>query len=161
MTIEQKIFSKLEPHAKRIRDGEGNDFDYLPAVLLQLMEEQKCQAKLLNDNANLLASIKSAADAIGSQNKEHAKTIESAAQRRMEQIENTLFSTNEKIAMLASEHSVSAKRTDERLSEIILQIGTIGSNASQSYTNFMRLLISGLIASTLMIGLAVAILQRH
>ena len=61
MTIEQKIFSKLEPHAKRIQDGEGNDFDYLPAVLLQLMEEQKQHAKLLGDTAKLLDSIKSTA----------------------------------------------------------------------------------------------------
>ena len=172
MTIEQKIFSKLEPHAKRIRDGEGNDFDYLPAVLLQLMEEQKRQAKLLNDNANLLVSIKSTADTIGLQSKEQFTAMESAAQSRMEKIEtafnnaqaqlqNAQSSISEKIAMLASKHFEHATRTDESLSEISLQVGTIGGDTKRSHTNFMRLLIAGLIASTVLIGLAVAILQRH
>lgn len=59
MTIEEKILSKLEPHARRIREGQGNDFDYLPAVLLQLIEEQKRQTKLLDDTASLLNIIKS------------------------------------------------------------------------------------------------------
>ena len=87
MTIEQKIFSKLEPHARRIKDGEGNDFDYLPAVLLQVMEEQKRQAKLLDDTAKLLDSIKHAADTIGVQNEAKITAFESAAQRKMEQME--------------------------------------------------------------------------
>ena len=75
MTIEQKIFSKLEPHAKRIQNGDGNDFDYLPAVLLQLMEEQKRQAKLLDDSAKLLDSLKSTADTVGVQNKAQIKSL--------------------------------------------------------------------------------------
>lgn len=111
MTIEQKIFSKLEPHAKRIKDGEGNDFDYLPAVLLQLMEEQKRQAKLLDD--------------------------------------------------LASAHAAHTTQINEGLSAIGLQIESLGSSTQRSHVKFMRLLIAGLVASAVMIGLAVAILQRH
>ena len=61
MTIEQKILSKLEPHAKRIQDGDGNDFDYLPAVLLHLIEEQKRQAKQIEDTTKLLDSLKGTA----------------------------------------------------------------------------------------------------
>ena len=111
MTIEQKIFSKLEPHAKRIQNGDGNDFDYLPAVLLQLMEEQKRQAKLLDDSAKLLDSLKSTADTVGVQNK--------------------------------------------------AQIKSLADGIQQSHVKLMRLLIAGLVTSTVMIGLAVAILQRH
>ena len=75
MTLETKLFSKLEPHAKRIQDGDGKDFDYLPAVLLQLMEEQKRQAKLLDDTAKLLDSLKSTADTVGVQNKAQIKSL--------------------------------------------------------------------------------------
>lgn len=44
MSIEQKVLEKLRPHAKRINDGIGNDFDYFPAVLLQVLEDQKAQS---------------------------------------------------------------------------------------------------------------------
>lgn len=125
MTIEQKIFSKLEPHAKRIKDGEGNDFDYLPAVLFQITEEQKRQAKLLDDTAKLLASIKNAVDAARVQSKEQITEFEAAAQRKMEQMETAI------------------------------------NDKQNQLLKFMRLLIAGLVTSTVMIGLAVAILQRH
>lgn len=172
MTIEQKIFSKLEPHAKRIKDGEGNDFDYLPAVLLQLMEEQKLQAKLLDDTTKLLTSIKSTADTIGVQSKAQINAFESAAQRKMEQMEtaikdtqtqlqNSQSSISEQIAVLASAHAAHTTQTNEGLSAIGLQIESLGSSTQRSHVKFMRLLIAGLVASTVMIVLAIAILQRH
>lgn len=172
MTIEQKIYSKLEPHAKRIKDGDGNDFDYLPAVLLQLMEEQKHQAKLLDDTAKILASIKSTADIIGLENKAQITAFESAAQTKMEQIEtaiknaqtllqNSQFSMSEQIAVLASAHAAHSTQTNEGLSAISLQIESLGSNTQRSHVKLIRLLIAGLAASTIMVGLTVAILQRH
>ena len=36
MSIEQKLLTKLQPHADRIAAGSSNDFDYLPAVLFAL-----------------------------------------------------------------------------------------------------------------------------
>ena len=172
MTIEQKIFSKLEPHAKRIQNGDGNDFDYLPAVLLQLMEEQKRQAKLLDDSAKLLDSLKSTADTVGVQNRAQITAFESAAQRKMEQMEtvvkdtqtqlqNSQSSISEQIAVLASAHAVHAMQTNEGLSAIGLQIKSLADGIQQSHVKLMRLLIAGLVTSTVMIGLAVAILQRH
>ena len=122
MTIEQKLFFKLEPHAKRIKDGEGNDFDYLPAVLLQLMEEQKRQARLLDDNAKLVDSIKNTADTIGAQYKAQITALESAAQRKMEQLETAVkdaqnqlqilqSSISQQISALANVHAVQAMTT--------------------------------------------------
>ena len=64
MTIEQKILSKLAPHAKRIKDGDGNDFDYLPAVLLQVLEEQKRQSQTLDDVKKSLAAMDNKADGL-------------------------------------------------------------------------------------------------
>ncbi|MEO5607522.1 MAG: hypothetical protein ABIR13_08070 [Polaromonas sp.] len=172
MTIEQKIFSKLEPHAKRIKDGEGNDFDYLPAVLLQLMEEQKRQAKLLDDTAKLLDSIKSTAVSIGMESKTQITAFESAAQRKMEQMEaaikdtqtqlqNSKSSVSEQIVRLASVQAEHTTKTNERLSAVGLQIELLGGSTQRSHVKFTRLLIAGLVGSTAMIGLAVAILQRH
>lgn len=172
MTIEQKLFSKLEPHAKRIKDGEGNDFDYLPAVLLQLMEEQKRQARLLDDTAKFLDFTKITADAIGVQNKAQITAFESAAQRKMEQIEtavkdaqnllqNLQSSISQQISALASVHAVQAVQINEGLSTIGLQIKSLVNGNQQAHVKFMRLLIAGLVGSTAMIGLAIAILQRH
>lgn len=172
MTIEQKILSKLEPHAKRIKDGEGNDFDYLPAVLFQLMEEQKRQAQLLDDTAKLVASIKSAADTIGVQSKAQVAAFESAAQRKMEQMEaaikdtrtelqNSQSSVNQQIAVLASAHAAHTAKTTEGMSANALQTESLANSTQRSNAMFMKLLIAGLVASAAMIGLAVAILQRH
>ena len=151
MTVEQKIFSKLEPHAKRINDGEGDDFDYLPAVLLHLMEEQKHQAKLLDDTTKLLVtSIKTASDTIGVQNKD-----------TQAQLQNSQLSVCEQIAVFANAHAAHATQTNEVLSAIGLQIESLGSSSQRSHALFNRLLIAGLVASAVMIGLAVVILLRH
>ena len=172
MTIEQKIFSKLEPHAKRIKDGEGNDFDYLPAVLLQLMEEQKRQAVLLNNTAKLLDSIQSTAVTIAVQSREQITASESAAQRKIEKIEAVIkdahtqlqtsqSSMSEQIVKIASAHAEHTKKTNEGLSAIGLKIESLVSITERSHVKFMRFLIAGLVASTVVIGLAIAVLQRH
>ena len=172
MTIEQKILAKLEPHAMRIGEGRGNDFDYLPAVLLQLMEEQKRQAKLLDGTASLLEIIKSTGDTIGVQGRTQITAFESAAQKKLEQIEtainssqtqlqNTQSAMSEQIAVIASAQAAHAKQVNESLSAIALKIESFSSNTRRSHVNSVRLLISGLVASTAIIGLAVAILQRH
>ncbi len=172
MTIEQKIFSKLEPHAKRIQEGDGNDFDYLPAVLFQLMEEQKRQAKLLDDTAKFLESIKSAADTIGMQSKAQVTAFESAAQRKMEQMEtvfadrftqlqNSQSSISEQIAKSVNAHAVHVVQTNDGMNAIDLQNKSLANGTHQSHIKLVRLLIAGLVAAGAMIGLAVAILQRH
>lgn len=172
MTIEQQLFSKLEPHAKRIEHGDGNDFDYLPAVLLQIMEEQKRQTKLLDETAALLASVKSAADAIEIQIKGQITSFESDTQRRMEQVDaaikdtqtklqNSQSSLSEQIAVFDSTHTEHSKQTKEGLSAVGMQTDSLISTTQRSNVLFKRLLIAGLVASTVMIGLAVAILQGH
>ena len=172
MTIEQKIFSKLEPHAKRIQDGNGNDFDYLPAVLLQLMEEQKRQAKLIDDTTKLLDSLKSSADTVEVQNKAQITAFESTTQRKMEQIEtaikdtqtrlqNSQSSIGEQIAVFANTHAGHAIQTNEDLNAIALQIKSLANSTQHSHVKFTRFLIAGLVASIGMIGLAIVILQRH
>jgi hypothetical protein len=197
MAIEQALISKLEPHAKRIRDGDGNDFDYLPAVLLQLLEEQKRQAKLLDDTAKLLASVKIAVSALGEKSEVQIAEFERGAQVKMEQIatatkntqtqlENSKSSISEQISVLTSAHaehttqisdgqsaigqqisvlaSANAGHTTQTIngqSAIGLQIESLGATTQQSHLKLMRLLTVGLVASTIMIGLALIILQRH
>lgn len=172
MTLETKLFSKLEPHAKRIKDGEGNDFDYLPAVLLQLMEVQKQQSQQLDDNAQLLDSIKGTVVSIEPASKTHIAAFEFTAQTKLEQLEvaikntrtqiqNSQSSISEQIVKIASAHAEHTKNTNEGLSAIGLKIESVESIAERSHVMFVRLLIAGLVASTVVIGLAIAILQRH
>jgi hypothetical protein len=172
MTIEQKILSKLEPHAKRIQDGDGNDFDYLPAVLLQLIEWQKRQAKQLEDTAKLLDSIKSTLDNFGVENKVQISAMDSATQRKMDRLETVLKDTQiqlrnsestitEKIGVLTNSHAVHVIQTTDVLSSIGLQIKSFAHATQQSNLKLLRLLIAGLVASIGMIGLTIVILQRH
>jgi hypothetical protein len=136
------------------------------------MEEQKRQAQLLDDTAKLVASIKSTADTVGVQNKAQVAAFESAAQSKMAQIgtaikdtqtqlQNSQTSVNEQIALLASAHAANAMQTNEGLNANGLQIQSLASDTQRSHALFMKLLIAGLVASAAMIGLAVAILQRH
>jgi len=172
MTIEQMLFSKLAPHTKRIKDGEGNDFDYLPAVLLQLMEEQKRQSQQLDDTAKFLDSIKSTVVSNAAASKTHIAAFENSAQRKMEQLEATIKDIqtqiqnsqsllSEQIVGIASAHAGYATKINEGLSAIGLQIESLGASNQRSQVKFTRILITGLVASTIMIGLAIAILQRH
>ena len=142
MTIEQKILSKLQPHAKRIQDGDGNDFDYLPAVLLQLIEEQKHHAKQLEDTAKLLDSLKRTIDTIEVASKAQITALGSATQRKLDQLQVALKDTQsqleksqstiaEQIAVSANSHAAYAMRTAEGLSNAAPLVATItGSTMS-------------------------------
>jgi hypothetical protein len=154
MTIEEKLFLKLEPHAKRIKDGEGNDFDYLPAVLLHLIAEQKRQAQLLDNNAKFLDLIKSAVDAAGLQNKANTADLQM-------QCQNLQTSIGDQIGMLGREHEMSSEKTNEGLKAVSSEIEALVKDNQKSHSKVMRFVIAGLVGSTLMIGLAIAILQRH
>lgn len=176
MAIEQALISKLEPHAKRIRDGDGNDFDYLPAVLLHLLEEQKRQAKLLDDTAKLLTAVNIAVTTIGEKSKEQISAFERGAQLKMQQIETatknnqTLLESSksaiiQQITVLADAHAAHTTQTSNGQSAIGLQIESLDATTQQSHVQstqkFKRLLIAGLVVSTILIGLALAILQRQ
>jgi hypothetical protein len=172
MTIEQKILLKLEPHSKRIKDGEGNDFDYLPAVLLQLIEEQKRQTKLLEDATSILDSVRSKADEVRVQSKEQIIEFEFTALNKIEQMESMIkaaqtqlhnleSSTSEQIRLLATADEMHANQANEGFNSLELQVKSLANANQQSNTKFMRLLIAGLVGSAAMIGLAVVILQRH
>jgi hypothetical protein len=67
----------------------------------------------------------------------------------------------EQIAVFANAHAAHTTQTNKVLSAIGLQIESLGSSSQLSHTLFNRLLIVGLLASTVMIGLAVVILLRH
>lgn len=172
MTIEQKILSKLEPHAKRIRDGEGNDFDYLPAVLLQVLERQQHQVKLTGDTVILLSSIEKTVIAMSAQSRTQITSFEDATQRKMEEVEtaikdmrtqlqNSQMAASEQIAVYVGAHQARAIQTNEGLSAIDLRIESFSVSSKRSSAKFMRFLIAGLIGSVTAVGLAIAILQRH
>lgn len=172
MTIEQKIFTKLEPHAKRIQDGNGNDFDYLPAVLLQLIEGQKRQATQIENAAKHLDSLQSRTVAVGLQTKEEIAAFDSATQSKLQQLGTALqdaqiqlqssqASIKQEIAFFSKSHGLHAVQTAEGLSAIGSQIKLFVDDTQQAHVKILRFLIAGLVTSTVLLGLAIVILQRH
>ena len=54
MSLKDKTLNKLQPHAERIVEGENDEFDYLPGVLVHLLQEQE---KHSEDNIKQLAEF--------------------------------------------------------------------------------------------------------
>lgn len=114
--MNKKIYAKLEPHAQRINAGEGNDFDYLPAVLLHLIEVQKEQAKLLNASVTALDAYKSTTEIFGADVKEGIAGLRKSQLTITEQIkalDNILQQAHQKLTRLL-------------LVGLVVSIGTIG-----------------------------------
>lgn len=57
MTLQEKLHAKLQPHTDRINEGNNDDFDYLPAVLLHLLEEQKLQSQSTKKDIDGIISL--------------------------------------------------------------------------------------------------------
>ena len=75
MNIEQKICAKLEPHAQRIHSGDGNDFDYLPAVLLHVIKKQSLHQEILDSFVEILRSNENTAVVIGTESKDYLSKL--------------------------------------------------------------------------------------
>ena len=54
MSLKDKIVNKLQPHADRILEDKNDEFDYLPGVLVHLLQEQEKQSI---DNVKHLAAL--------------------------------------------------------------------------------------------------------
>ena len=147
MTIEQMLLAKLEPHSKRIKDGEGNDFDYLPAVLLQLLEVQKRHSQQLDENAKFLDSIKNKAASNAADSKTQIAAFEISMQTKLVQLEAT---TKDLKAQIENAQTLLGK-----------QIEFLIAGNQRAQAKFLRLLIAGIAATIVTIGLAITILQRH
>lgn len=147
MTIEQMLLAKLEPHSKRIKDGEGNDFDYLPAVLLQLLEVQKRHSQQLDENAKFLDSIKNTAASNAADSKTQIAAFEISMQAKLVQLEAT---TKDLKAQIENSQTLLGK-----------QIESLIAGSQRAQAKFLRLLIAGIAATIVTIGLAITILQRH
>ena len=106
MTIDQRIITKLQPHSQRISLGEGQDFDYLPAVLLHLIEEQSRQEKLTKEHANSIQLDISNVKNI----------IERTASRNQEQISAFEGEVNSRFTIIVDAIKKSASKTQEQIS---------------------------------------------
>jgi hypothetical protein len=54
MSLEKKLSEKLRPHADRIVAGNNNEYDYLPAVLLHVVEGQTHQLEAAKESSEAL-----------------------------------------------------------------------------------------------------------
>ena len=143
MTIEKLLSAKLEPHAKRIKDGNGNDFDYLPAVLLQLLEEQDRQSQLFTSTLksqqaeaqSSLLAIESKIESIAEQNRQ-SHLLATALKNQQTETQSGLLTTGKKVESLQNNYQLAQHK-------------------------LTRWLAVSLAANVVAIALAVVILQRH
>jgi hypothetical protein len=119
-----------------------------------------------------LDSLQSATVAVGLQTKEQIAAFDSATQSKLQQLETALqdaqikFQSSqsmirEDIAVLSKSHALHAVQTTEGLSAIGSKITSFADDTQQAHVKIVRFLIAGLVTSTVIIGLAIAILQRH
>ena len=165
MSIEQKLLAKLQPHADRIRAGNGNDFDYLPAVLLQVVEGQRQQAQAVADASTTVArkldetevsisSIKTTTERVGAQSLRQMDLAVASTNERLEVISKNL---SEAVHQFADD-MVKAK---ERLVTIEASIVALTVTSRKEHHTSHRLLIVSLVSTAILICLGVLFLLRH
>lgn len=154
MSIEQKLLTKLQPHADRIASGSGNDFDYLPAVLLQVVEGQKRQAQAVADAATTVArKLDETEVSISS-----VKTMtEQVGVQSWRQMDLAITATNERLDAI----SVKLNEAAQKLIATEAAIAVLNASSRVEHRKSHRLLIVTLVSTVIAICLAVAIVLRH
>ena len=154
MSIEQKLLTKLQPHADRIATGSSNDFDYLPAVLLHVVEGQKQQVQAVADAAVTVTRKLDETEVSISSVK---ATVEQVAAQSRRQMEMDLVATNEKIDAISLQLNAAAQKS------IAMEAAAGASTASfqKAHRKSHRLLILTLVSIAISICLAVVVALRH
>lgn len=150
MTIEQKILEKLRPHAERIKAGQNNEFDYLPAVLLHLIEAQKAQTTLSADQTTDLCKNFERLQASFTQRLEAAgQSITNNLKEEISQANQDVEDRHEELITLLTEQSQTLEN----------KLDSLESSVAVLKVTNQRLLIMNLIATVIAIGLGFRLLM--
>ena len=165
MSIEQKLLTKLQPHADRIASGSGNDFDYLPAVLLQVVEGQKRQvqavaeaattvARKLDETEVSISSVKATTDQVGTMVRRQMDLTSEATNERLDTISRQLVEVAQK--------AIAAEATEaQRSIAMEASIAALHTVSQKAHRKSHYLLISALVLIAVSICLAVGVVLRH
>jgi hypothetical protein len=90
MSIEEKLVEKFGPHAKRIQNGQNNEYDFLPAALLEnLKADRESLARLqalINASGDQAKTVKKGIDAIANQVVSSAETTQDGVESIAKQV---------------------------------------------------------------------------
>ena len=165
MSIEQKLLTKLQPHADRIASGSGNDFDYLPAVLLQVVEGQKRHvlavaeaattvARKLDETEVSISSVKVTTEQVGTMARRQMDLASEATNERLDVISKQLVEVTQK--------AVVAEATATQISIAMeASIAALHAASQKAHRKSHYLLILALVLIAVSICLAVVVALRH
>ncbi len=173
MSIEQKLLEKLRPHAKRINDGTGNEFDFFPAVLLQVLEEQK-RLGVASEAFSKTTDLKwnsydtQLADLNGSVKQSNASVIDQQRDTRESLVQKITASDNGLLNRLDNLQGTLADRitkAEKEQNEKILALGRVIASLSTAseieHRKTRKFLISAIVTLILGFGICFALLLRH
>ena len=125
MSLEQKLLAKLRPHAERIEAGNNNEFDYLPAILLQVIEGQASQTKSANE---LVAETKRQLESGRDSFQEKLRTIETSLTSAAHDAETSSSQLKEQITDSTSHAETLSSQLKQ---QIVLACQNIGKNLDE------------------------------
>lgn len=143
MLIEQKLLEKLRPHAKRINDGTGNDFDFFPAVLLQMLEEQK--------------NLGNAAEAFAAATDQKCKSYDSQLANLIGGVEKN----NARAMELAGQITKTEKGQNEKMLALEQAIANLSAASVIEHRKTRKFLIAATVALVFGFGACIVLLMRH
>jgi len=165
MSIEQKLLTKLQPHADRIASGNGNDFDYLPAVLLQVVEGQKRHVQAVADAATTVArkldetevsisSVKATSEQVGAIARRQMDLASEATNERLGAISRQLVEVAQKA--VAAEAAATQKSVAMEAS-----VAALHAISQKAHRKSHYLLFLALVSIAVSICLAAVVVLRH
>ena len=143
MSLKDKIVKKLQPHADRIVEGENDEFDYLPGVLVHLLQEQE---KHSEDNIKQLAEL---SKALG-------QTSETANIQLNQNLTQLKADNQNMMATIQQENQAGLQTITKHLSQSTVAINNSMMQLKLSIETETKILRLLLIASLILSGLAVA-----
>lgn len=174
MLIEQKLLAKLQPHADRIAAGNSNDFDYLPAVLLEIIQGEKQQTLSLKDISKAVSSkfdesevSLSSIKEVGLQSLRQVDQAVTLTNQGLDDIAQNLVGIEESIAALAMVTKQLDQANNQRLVNIAQKlveidgaIAALAATGKLEHKNIYRLLFVSLTGTVVAICLGAVVLLR-
>jgi methyl-accepting chemotaxis protein len=177
MLIEQKLLAKLQPHADRIAAGNNNDFDYLPAVFLEIIQGQKRQILSFTDISKTVSSkfdesevSLSSIKEVGLQSLQQVNQSVTLTNQGLDDIAQKLVDTDRSIAALAmvtKQVDQAVRLTNQGLDDIAQNlvdidesIAALAAASKLEHKNIYRLLFVSLTGTLVAICLGAVVLLR-
>ena len=143
MSLKDKILKKLQPHAERIVEGVNDEFDYLPGVLVHLLQEQE---KHSVDNVNQMVAL----------SKNLNQTTESVITQLNQNLTQLKVDSQNMMATIQQENQVGLQAITKYLSQSTEAINNSMMQLKLSIETENKKLRLLLVVSLILSGLAVA-----